>query len=199
MTRRLFTLVSFVSLLLFFAAVTLSVVGPRVLAFPASGRPNAWRPLLSADDFRGAADGRVTRYDNDGAVWLRVRSGVPSPGVTYQVIDGTDGRPKGEVEVLVAGANSVSQSRVASAFAGGPPRKGDLVASLVWVPVPYQRAAALLALLPLAWLLRRVLGRILAHRGVARIGLCPACGYDLRATRDRCPECGAMPVAKGVT
>ncbi len=48
----------------------------------------------------------------------------------------------------------------------------------------------LFALAPLAWaaaLRRRRRG---ARR--ARAGLCPDCGYDLRATPGRCPECGRV-------
>ena len=57
------------------------------------------------------------------------------------------------------------------------------------VGAPYWFLAALTAVAPGLWL-RRTL-RQKRERARARAGLCPACGYDLRATPGRCPECGA--------
>lgn len=46
------------------------------------------------------------------------------------------------------------------------------------------------ALLPAAWLAARLRARRRRQRGH-----CLACGYDLRASKDRCPECGS-PIAE---
>ena len=54
---------------------------------------------------------------------------------------------------------------------------------------PFWSLALVTAVPPLIWVTRRLRDR----RRRAQAGLCPTCGYDLRATPDRCPECGASP------
>jgi hypothetical protein len=58
--------------------------------------------------------------------------------------------------------------------------------------VPHWALAALFAVPPAAW--SRSVARLLRARRRTR-GHCPTCGYDLRASPERCPECGTMAVA----
>jgi hypothetical protein len=53
------------------------------------------------------------------------------------------------------------------------------------VILPYWAVVLPAALLPALWVLRNLCRRV-------RPGACPVCGYDLRATPDRCPECDAF-------
>jgi hypothetical protein len=56
---------------------------------------------------------------------------------------------------------------------------------LTRVTTPYSLPAAIFGVPPAIWVYRR--HRVGLRR---RAGCCLACGYDLRATPDRCPECG---------
>ena len=59
------------------------------------------------------------------------------------------------------------------------------------VAIPYWSLVVVTGILPLrSWLLIRGRWRREKRR---RLGLCEQCGYDLRGTPDRCPECGVAP------
>jgi len=74
-----------------------------------------------------------------------------------------------------------------TSFAGF--EKGFVAAVPIWL---IGVASAVVLVL---WELRHILGRRLHSHPY---GVCLKCGYDLRATPDRCPECGTIPQKKEI-
>jgi hypothetical protein len=59
----------------------------------------------------------------------------------------------------------------------------------------YYKGVPLTAILPLTWFGHWV-WRSGRRQDRLMFGLCPECGYDLRASKGRCPECGTAAAGK---
>ena len=68
---------------------------------------------------------------------------------------------------------------------GWPPVRVYRLGRLYVLGISYWLLFTATLLSPAAW--------VLAWRRRKPSGVCRSCGYDLRATPDRCPECGAIP------
>lgn len=202
MTRRSFTAPSVVSLLLFVAAI---------VAWPRTWKFGDTLGYTTASDRRysiGSAPGRIALGFVRHTPPMAPSRGWPASSVRW-------GTFKREVVLIISPPTPPRVTTVwmeqqwrlpAHEFLGlgwdsgtsssGPPFfPRPVTIGTAQVVVPFWLILLLTAVLPTAWL-----GRRLRSRARRRKGQSPACGYDLRANSDRCPECGTpMMSNRGTT
>ena len=120
------------------------------------------------------------------AVWDATRPDpgvrLPGPESHWEWIGRPDVRSvEDEAELIYPGLGPVAGFYYGS----------DGIWTVVALPMPF--VVGLLAVAPSATALHVRHRRLHSRRAAA--GRCIACGYDLRATPERCPECGAVPSA----
>jgi hypothetical protein len=195
MRRKLFTLAAAVSAVLFVAVGTLWVRSYRVF--------NAHWLGWGCSSGAGTSSGYIVTGQNwPGGMWFAVESVRNADPAWWQWMHNADGTGlfvdsntlrysgwrKTHRPAFTAGRNEKTPWRL---------RYGGQAAGWVErsVGAPHWFLLLLTVPLPLAWAGATRSRR--RRRRRARQGLCLRCGYDLRSTPDRCPECGAVPTPKG--
>ncbi|MDB5291032.1 MAG: hypothetical protein JWL69_2273 [Phycisphaerales bacterium] len=191
MLRHLFTLLSALSLLLCIATTTLWVRSYRYVSYWDSHRYWNTDGRGHRDEFWAISYHGGLCYSHS-LLWTEDYWAIRgfSPSQNGRRFDGNGEKWKGR---------SASNGFVHRTYAGfgyerwDSVKAGDLkVTGTIWaIAVPYWSVAALFAVPPAGWLLAFRRARSAGWR--LRHMRCFRCGYDLRATPERCPECGEIP------
>jgi hypothetical protein len=188
MTRRLAKLPTILSLLLLLATAVLWVRGYRV------ADEVAWRRGPYTCSVRSCLGGVQVERSRDGLFGRSGYSRAPvQPDTRYWDIDG-DGIADGPMYGLdhfpwpqqtweCCGFAAARGQEITFGLRSGPEDPEEGRYTVVIVPCWFIAVAA--GVLPIG----AFSGHLRRARRRSR-GLCPACGYDLRATPGRCPECG---------
>jgi hypothetical protein len=134
-----------------------------------------------------SAIGALTVNGNSNPTSIAVTS--PSNGVVINSGGGITINGSGStVSGLNVGGGTITMNPGASITANSITWFSNLSQSQLAVVIPYWCPTALAAILPTIFAFKARRWR--RERLRKRLGLCQCCGYDLRASTDRCPECG---------
>jgi hypothetical protein len=193
--RHVFHFLSLLTLLLLLAVTTLWVRGYGMLDMASRART---RRLEGG----GASYSSAQVISNQGRILIDVGWGTAAPdstvvGTMLDDANTTGGQPRTLFQRIEQTKTSqpIRLEDISNASGWGPVRwwriaKHNPLAGLTrdgwFVQIHHWLLAVILAIAPALalWQFAR------RHRRM-RVGLCANCGYDLRATPGRCPECGA--------
>jgi hypothetical protein len=187
MLRRLFTLLSGLSLVLCVGTVSLWARGAYEFVngtYIRSPRQDASVEVsFTASSYSGTLLFELTRQDF-GPVYLRGLTPLEMQQFHAWYPVGMRWYAAGRDQTILLNVPNTGFQAMHYADTSRPGRRYDnwVLGVRAWM------AMALLLLMPAVWV-----KRFCKSRRARRHGLCPACGYDLRATPERCPECGRVP------